>query len=363
MTDNHKVAFILSATNPLYYEESVWYIDQLRIPDGYEKDIICITGAESMAEAYNAALESSDAKYKIYMHQDVFIYHKGFIEDILRLFKAHDRLGLMGMIGGVALPRDAVTWNAWNRGCAFGCTNRYAFPIKYHQDKELTKVEAVDGMLMATQYDIPWREDLDLGWDYYDISQSLEFRRNGYDVGIPYQRIPWSMHDCGYSKLEKYDLARKNILEEYNDFFSGKYVAFGEDERITTQKQIFDKMYYGFEAGALDFVLQIREMIGEGAIRNNDLQYAMNLADIYKAEGLNVWEKGSFFYGICSYEELKEKYDRIKFVIRHIENGTAPERTEGLRKQIEDRILSREAVWSIAGHSAVIKDKVRVWLS
>lgn len=44
----------------------------------------------------NAALESSDAKYKIYMHQDVFIYHKGFIEDILRLFKAHDRLGLMG---------------------------------------------------------------------------------------------------------------------------------------------------------------------------------------------------------------------------------------------------------------------------
>ena len=27
MTDNHKVAFILSATNPLYYEESVWYIE------------------------------------------------------------------------------------------------------------------------------------------------------------------------------------------------------------------------------------------------------------------------------------------------------------------------------------------------
>ncbi len=122
------------------------------------------------------------------------------------------------MIGGVALPRDAVTWNAWNRGCAFGCTNRHAFPIKDHQDKELTKAEAVDGMLMATQYDIPWREDLDLGWNYYDISQSLEFRRNSYDVGIPYQKIPWSMHGCGYSKLEKYDLVRKNILKNIMTF-------------------------------------------------------------------------------------------------------------------------------------------------
>lgn len=39
------------------------------------------------------------------------------------------------------------------------------------------EVEALDGLLIATQYDLPWREGLFQGWDIYDISQCTEFRR------------------------------------------------------------------------------------------------------------------------------------------------------------------------------------------
>ena len=35
------------------------------------------------------------------------------------------------------------------------------------------EVEGVDGLLMATQYDIPWREDLFDGWDFYDLVHPL----------------------------------------------------------------------------------------------------------------------------------------------------------------------------------------------
>ena len=41
---------------------------------------------------------------------------------------------------------------------------------------------------MATQYDVPWREDLFDGFDFYDVSQSFEFRKAGYTVGVPVQR-------------------------------------------------------------------------------------------------------------------------------------------------------------------------------
>lgn len=66
----------------------------------------------------------------------------------------------------------------------------------------MAEAESIDGMLMATQYEISWREDLELG------------------VVIPFQNIPWCMHDYGCSKLTHYDEARRKVLAEYRDFFS-----------------------------------------------------------------------------------------------------------------------------------------------
>ncbi len=37
------------------------------------------------------------------------------------------------------------------------------------------QVRVIDGLIMVTQYDLPWREDLFLGWHFYDVSQCLEF--------------------------------------------------------------------------------------------------------------------------------------------------------------------------------------------
>ena len=50
---------------------------------------------------------------------------------------------------------------------------------------------------MATQYDIPWREDLFQGFHFYDVSQSLEFQRAGYLIGIPNQANLWCIHYNG----------------------------------------------------------------------------------------------------------------------------------------------------------------------
>lgn len=110
--NDKKIAFIICANNDLFYDECVWYINRLNVPEGYETDIICIAGAESMTAAYNAAMESSDARYKVYLHQDVFIYHQDFIGDILKVFQADKQIGLLGVIGGVNLPQNAVIWNA-----------------------------------------------------------------------------------------------------------------------------------------------------------------------------------------------------------------------------------------------------------
>ncbi len=77
--------------------------------------------------------------------------------------------------------------------------------------------EAVDGFLMATQYDIPWREDVFNGWDYYDASQSFEFRKAGYSVVVPHQDPPWCLHDDGWLNLTNYFNNRLIFKSEYKD--------------------------------------------------------------------------------------------------------------------------------------------------
>lgn len=65
------IAFIICVNNELYFEECKYYIERLKVPAGYDIDVIGIWEADSMCAAYNLGMRSSDAKYKVYMHQDV----------------------------------------------------------------------------------------------------------------------------------------------------------------------------------------------------------------------------------------------------------------------------------------------------
>lgn len=362
--DDHKVAFIVCVDNVQYYEECRWYIERLYIPSGFVTDIICITGAESIAEAYNFAMESSDARYKVYLHQDVFIYYREFLIDTLRIFELNDRLGLLGVLGGVNLPENAIAYNAWNRGGCFFCLNNSVGTDLqfYDQCTEQTgymKAEAVDGMLLMTQYDIRWREDLALRWDFYDISHSLEFRRRGYHVGIPFQKEPWCMHDCGYTHIKE-DKSRENLLREYQDFFNKEYVPLPEEqldrwqggERLKLQEQLAGVMKKCFDTGMFDQISGIWQSFGNREIASNELQYALNLAEIYIKEKKDVGDAGSFFFEVSGFNAMKAKYDTIKFLLRHIENNTSPEKMDRLIEMMRREELSAEALWCIGRHCA-----------
>lgn len=355
--NDRKIAFIVCTNNEVYYNECVWYIHQLYVPDGYEIDIICITDADSMPQAYNAAMRSSDAKYKVYLHQDSFIYHRDFIKDVVNIFRSNQQCGMLGMIGGINLPSNACIWNAWNQGATYACNGNMALTLIYKQNpnEKWIETEAVDGMMLITQYDIEWREDLELGWDFYDVSQSLEFRRRGYKVGIPYQEKPWCMHDCGPSKLNNYDAVRKKILAEYSDFFSAEYVPLYNQEWLILQEKVFQQMRELIERKDFAHALQIKEKIENLNINNNNLQYALNLLEIYEQECLSHRQGVSFFANIYTWKELKDKYDLIKFAVRHLYNTTNHERVEELMDVIRKGVISEEAVACIAQHSVHIR--------
>lgn len=208
-----KICFILCVNHERYLKECLYYINHLSIPEGYEVDILTITDAESMTAGYNAGMQKSNAKYKVYLHQDVFIVYKDFLVNLLEVFSDRS-IGLVGIVGTPKLPDHAVMWYGDRVGRIY-TSNVVQAGISLMGGNGLCEVEAVDGLLMATQYDIPWREDLFTGWDFYDISQSFEFRRKGYRVVVPAMAHPWVIHDDGYLNLSNYYDERRKFLAEY----------------------------------------------------------------------------------------------------------------------------------------------------
>lgn len=217
--NTQKVSFIICSNNELYCNECKLYINQLKLPDGFTMDIHVITNASSMTSGYNQGMKKSDAKYKVYLHQDVFILNKNFIVDTLSIFQDNPKIGMIGMVGTKKLPENGCMWTTPMRTGAIRVslftTKEDYFDIPIPSTRKFSPVQAIDGLLMMTQYDIPWREDLFTGWDFYDVSQSMEFLRQGYRIAVPYQQKAWVHHDNDFLNLSRYHHYRKIFLQEY----------------------------------------------------------------------------------------------------------------------------------------------------
>lgn len=215
--NKQKFCFIICSNNDFYLNECSMYIGRLRVPEGYSVEILPIRDAKSMASGYNLGMRATDAKYKVYLHQDVSIINPNFLYDILTVFSLDWEIGMIGMIGSPVLPSCGVMWYGERVGNLYEIDkNNVNFDgYEYKKEDGMTIVEAVDGLLMVTKEDILWREDLFDGWDFYDVSQSFEFRKKGYKVVVPEQKKPWCAHDDGAMNLWSYDGYRKIFLAEY----------------------------------------------------------------------------------------------------------------------------------------------------
>lgn len=209
--NEYKFCFIICTNNDDYLQECFLYLSMLKVPQGYDVEILTIVDADSMTAGYNEGMNSSDARYKIYIHQDTFIRDTLFLQKILKIYESDPLIGIIGVVGAPKLSNDAIMWNGKR------CGNLYKIN---HNEIEMVEgkwqeVEVVDGLLIATRADIPWREDILKGWDFYDISQCLEFRRAGYKVIVPNQREAWVIHLCGIPQFWNYESSRKIVIENY----------------------------------------------------------------------------------------------------------------------------------------------------
>lgn len=242
--DEKAIEFIACVNDEVLYRECEKHLDALEVPPGYRVHRTKIVGAKSMAGAYDEAMRASDAKYKVYLHQDTFIINTRFIYDMLEVFQHNPRVGMIGVVGGTRLPSSGV-WFQNNFLFSVGEVREYRRwgglsllwnPRNPRKEglmlfrkifRPYIPVVVIDGLIMITQYDLPWRQDLYGGFIYYEGPQCLEFIKNGYEVVVPRQKPTWCMHygnikDKTAEEWSRYQEEFRRVMQifrkEYGEF-------------------------------------------------------------------------------------------------------------------------------------------------
>lgn len=210
-----KICVILCGNNSQAETYCMRWMQGLHIPEGFELENLIVHDAASMAAGYNEAMQMSDAKYKIYIHQDVYLIYKELLNELLHIFEDPD-IGMVGLVGSPHLPTNGVMWDGVRVGSWYESEIATTNLCGGNTEQNVyTDVDAVDGFFIATQYDLKWREDLFGGWDFYDASQGLEFHRAGYRVVVPGLAQPWALHNAEGINLKDYFRWQQIFLEEY----------------------------------------------------------------------------------------------------------------------------------------------------
>lgn len=214
--DENKICFIACVNDAAQYDEALASWKRLRVPPGMTVESLVVSEAASMTEGYQQAMEGSDAKYKIYLHQDVWITDADFLVTLVREFRQHQEYGLAGAVGVRRMPGNGIWWEGKKLGSIRDQLTGELRDYRYQVDPvHSQQAAAVDGLLLATQYDVPWRTDLFAGWHFYDLSQAYEFRRLGFQTVVLPQSGPLCTHYSVKPSVEGFEEDRQRFVQEY----------------------------------------------------------------------------------------------------------------------------------------------------
>jgi len=276
MQDPHAISLITAVKDEAQYRTCLQYLDELQIPPGYEVEKIAVYGGASLAECYQRAMEASTARYKIYLHADTHVVHRGMLSELLHLFETYPRLGLVGVVGSTRIPPGRLWWvnNPLHVYGRLWQNSRPGFPMsilwpatreRLHLVRfrsfvgDYLPAAVVDGFFMATQYDLPWTRPF-FGFDLCDHVQALEFIRAGFEVGIARQEAIWCIHrgpaeEPSAEQLEHRDLRLREQTEALRNLYP-------ESIGVPARKLHADYLRVPVIAGFLDSPKSTRDRLG-----------------------------------------------------------------------------------------------------
>ena len=196
--NDKKIAVIISITDDEIAEPLIKSLEEITIPEKFSLEVRQLRPVNGWQYgAYDLAMRASDAKYKIYLNERVVVTNKNFLAELIKIFRADKKIGIVGVSGAIELSTHGISLSS----------------AKRTDENYSGAVEVVDSFFMATQYDLPWRTDFKDNY-FGGQAQCVEFKRAGYKIFVAAQGEPWIKFDSKNLKLSEKN--RQKFLNEYS---------------------------------------------------------------------------------------------------------------------------------------------------
>lgn len=220
---DHRIAIFVPEGEEEKVDACLASIRTLKVPAGYEIKLVrWQKGQQSLAETERQLVQESSAKYKIFLDSRVSFIAEDVLGSLLKIFRSNPEIGAIGICGSrcFSCEEDALSrvggFFALDAG---GTPREYAWPMQ-DENADYEYVQHLNGMMIATQYDLPAQETGAQSWLGVNLLRSFDYTQFGYRLAVPKQVHPWCL-----------------FASEAPSWFDG------------VPMDCFDRMYYGGSFG------------------------------------------------------------------------------------------------------------------
>jgi GT2 family glycosyltransferase len=175
---------------------------------------------KSASEAHNYGGNMAKGEYIMFVHQDVDLCSKSWLEDIEDVIEDLPNLGIAGVAGVSETTRGVIT------NIKHGATKKL---VGKNQIDKPTKVQTVDECLIIIPKSVfgilQFDEQVCDGWHLYAVDYCLSIKMLGFDAyvipTVVYHKSP------GYSFSKTYYLTLDKIITKHKRYYKKVYTTMG----------------------------------------------------------------------------------------------------------------------------------------
>lgn len=233
MKNEKKFAFLVRKSNEALYDSCLKSLQSLRLPAGYEAELFTLTAEAPYAAQANRALALSDAKYKIYINDDLRLVYAHLLADLPAIFE-NESIGMVGALGSRSLPTDGNVLGADDKqGAVYVPAKTRLSELRFGEGAGASAQEAVPVRFVlpsffATQEDLPWDESCETQY-YAVLAQCRGFEKAGRRIVVPLPQSIWCAYQSQNISFDAADDDHERFFARYYPYIKGREADNGQN--------------------------------------------------------------------------------------------------------------------------------------
>ena len=232
MKNEKKFAFLVRKSQAALYASCLKSLQALCLPAGYEAELFTLTAEAPYAAQANRALSLSDAKYKIYINDDLRLVYAHLLEDLPAIFE-NESIGMVGALGSRSLPTDGNVLGADDKqGAVYVPAKTGLSELRFGEGEDAAAATAsvrfVLPSFFATQEDLPWDESC--ATQYYAVlAQCRGFEKARRRLVVPLPQPIWCAYQSQNISFDAADDDHERFFARYHPYIKGREADSGQN--------------------------------------------------------------------------------------------------------------------------------------